>query len=154
MKNAGLDIQQEISVPLPIKTVWDYLVNQDGLKVWFGAEHFVIDPYQGGQISIPFSRGDDTIQVVGDTGLLITYKKLVFTWIERDSKGKEWFYPTLVTIEFNEVDDGTRIRISHSGFQRLPSGIRDDVIERYKAFWRDESRLEKLHASLLAASGG
>ena len=113
-KNDNFEIQQEIMIPTSPDVVWNYLINQDGLKIWLQADTFIIDIIEGGKISIPFQEGDRRWQVVGETALILPHEKFAFSWIERDEYGDEWFNATFVTLALNPSGESTQLTHTHT----------------------------------------
>ena len=147
--NDNFEIQQEIMIPTSPDVVWDYLINQDGLKIWLQADTFLIDIIEGGKISIPFQEGDRRWQVVGETALILPHEKFAFSWIERDEYGDEWFNATFVTLALNPSGESTQLTLTHSGLKNLSEDIRDDAHQRCLAYWGDHQRMTALKSAII-----
>ena len=102
MLNDSNQITQEIIIPVPIKSVWTFLMDESDMKRWFEAEDFVIDVIEGGKVAIPLEIAGEECLIEGEIGLILPMKKFAFTWIERDSSGEAWFNNTTVTISLEE----------------------------------------------------
>lgn len=123
--------------------LWDFLLNQDGLKQWFNAREFVIDVYEGGELKFTVERGGQPYRISGETGLLNQQKQLIITWIEQDRYGRSWFAPTNVSFQPLPIECGTRFLLIHSGFKYLPDHSQQEIHRQYQAYW-DEVALPQL----------
>ena len=142
-------ITQEITIPVPVKNVWKFLMSESNMKSWFEADEFVIDIIEGGKIEIPLSIGGDEYLIEGEIGLILPMEKFAFTWIERDSSGDAWFNNTTVTIVLEEIKSGTKLTLVHDGFKYLPDEILSTVYDKYMDFWANDGKLQRLQALLL-----
>lgn len=132
------EIQETAKINEPIDKVWDALVTRNGLKHWLNARLFVLQIDDNGRIEIPFLRGDTAVTIVGDTSFINPPHQLIFTWIELDELGREWLFPTSVSLEFVGHNEDTRITLTHKGLKRLPAEIRDEILAQYQDFWREK----------------
>jgi len=130
-----LEIHQEIFIARKPEQLWDFFMNQEGLKQWFDAKVFEIDVFEGGEHKFDIIRGGQPYRVTGETGLLQENKKLVFTWIERNQWGQKWFAPTNVSFEMSPTVDGTQFKIFHNGFKYLPEADQEEICKQYQAYW-------------------
>jgi uncharacterized protein YndB with AHSA1/START domain len=136
MTDNNLEITLLIELPILPEKLWTFLINGDGIKQWLKAKTFIIDLEEGGQIDIPFSRGGRQYHIVGESGLLRHNQRFDFTWIERDDKGREWFTPTVVTLQLSAAEDGTTLSIAHKGFKYLPAPGNRRIHAQYVEFWQ------------------
>lgn len=81
-----------------------------------------------------YNKDDDMFIHEGEYQEIIPPEKLVFTW------NSALVQNTIVTIEFNEVDSGTEITLTH---ELLPT---EEEVERHKAGWT--SVLNRLEGNL------
>lgn len=130
-----LEIQQEIFIALPPERVWDFLLNQDGLKRWFNAKKFIVDFVEGGEFKFTITRSGLPYRITGETGLFNTNKQLIFTWIEQDQFGRTWFTPTNVSFELLPVEKGTQFKLSHNGFKYQPIELQEEIYQGYQIYW-------------------
>ena len=142
-------ITQEITIPVPLENVWEFLLNESNMKSWFEADEFVIDIIEGGKIEIPLSIGGDECLIEGEIGLIRPKEKFTFTWIERDSSGDAWFNNTTVTFELEEIKNETNFTLVHDGFQYLPEDKVEDIFEKYQAFWKEGRLLNRFRSLVL-----
>lgn len=149
MNSKPLQIIQEITIPTAIDKVWEFLLNEKKMKQWLHANEFVIDVYEGGNIEIPLSFDGENCLVEGEIGLVIPKKKFAFTWIERDDYGETWFNNTMVTIELEVVESGTKLSLKHDGFKYLSENIQASVYHKYQAFWKEQNFLTRLQSLIM-----
>jgi uncharacterized protein YndB with AHSA1/START domain len=144
-------ITQEISIPVPVENVWEFLMSESKMKSWFAADEFVIDIIEGGKIEIPLTIGDEEFLIEGEIGLIYPkeIRKFAFTWTERDKNGNAWFNNTTVTIELEEIRDGTIFTLIHDGFKYLPEEIFEEVFEKYQAFWNEGKLINRFRTLVL-----
>lgn len=101
--------------------VFDHLATAAGLDKWFttGAQ---LDPGPGGEIRFRWiDWGPDRISGQ-DGGVILEYQRphrLVFRWSPDQPD-----YATTVTLEFHPRNAGTVVRLSESGYQNTPAGLR------------------------------
>lgn len=130
-----LEIQQEIFLTGPPEQVWDFLLNQDGLKRWFEAKIFIVDYIEGGELKFSIIRDGRPYRIMGETGLFHLNKQLIFTWIEQDQFGRSWFTPTNVSFELLPAEGGTQFKLTHNGFKYLPVESREEIYQGYEIYW-------------------
>jgi uncharacterized protein YndB with AHSA1/START domain len=150
MPLGNLEVSQTIIIPAPIDQVWKFLINGEKMKSWFQADEFIIEIWEGGNIEIPFSYGGEKCLVKGEMGLLIPQEKFVFTWNETNEYGEDWFNTTNVSINLEEIDDGTELTLIHNGFKYLPAEIQEEVFQRYATFWAQSGILDRLCELILS----
>ena len=144
MHDNNLKITQEIYIPAAHETVWEFLLSEEKMKLWFNADKFIIDAIEGGEIRIPLSFQGKEYIIAGEIGLILPRKKFVFTWIEGNKYGEFWFNNTTVIIELEEAGAGTQLSLTHDGFKYLSSEIREDAYRRYVAYWEEGKFMEQL----------
>lgn len=149
MTTDRLEIRETASFDLPVEEVWDALVVQNGLKRWLNAQLFVLEIDDCGLIEIPFERGGTAVVVLGETSFINPNQRLMFTWIERDKMGREWTFPTVVSLEFESRASGTLVTFSHKGFKWLSSETREEILTQYKHYWHEKMG-ESLHKVVLS----
>ena len=144
MADENLRVEQSLDIPASIDQVWDFLLNQDGLSVWFNADKFLVDVYDGGEIEIPFPFAGRGYCVIGETALILPLERFTFTWIEQDDTGDRWFMNTTVNLYLVESEGGTQLTLIHDGFKYLPVQIRDEVYRRYISYWQGSGIMQRL----------
>jgi len=149
MTDNNLEITLLIELPVVPEKLWTFLINGDGIKQWLKEKTFIIDLEEGGQIDIPFSRGGRQYRIVGESGLLRHNQRFDFTWIERDDTGREWFTPTVVTLQLSAAEDGASFSIAHKGFKYLPPPGNRRIHAQYDEFWQNAAEsLKRLFSTI------
>lgn len=148
MNAKELKVSHEIVVPISRDRVWNFLLNEEKMKLWFNAKVFVIDAYEGGEIKVPYTFQGLECQIEGEIGLILPKEKFVFTWNERNKEGDAWFNNTTVTIKLSEVDAGTQITVVHDGFKFLPKEIQQVTKNKYESFWQKSNIMNRLQTFL------
>lgn len=146
MQNVQREVHQQINIAQSPEQLWDFFMNQDGLKQWFNAKIFVVDVFEGGELKFKIHYNGEPYFITGETGLLQINKKLVFTWIEQNQWGQKWFTPTNVTFEMEATTGGTQFTIHHTGFKYLPENEQEEICQRYQQYWAMDAlpRLQEL----------
>ena len=130
-----LEINQQIFIHRTPAQIWDFLLNQEGLKRWFQAREFVVDIGEGGGFKFTIERGGQLYRISGETGLLNFEKQMAFTWIEQDRYGRSWFAPTNVYFELDPAKEGTQFKLHHKGFKYLPGDSQAEICRQYELYW-------------------
>ena len=73
------------------------------MKTWFEAEEFLIDVFEGGNIEIPLTIGDEECVIEGEIGLILNE---MFTDAVPQGAGYATIAPTAPS--FRELDDWWR----------------------------------------------
>jgi uncharacterized protein YndB with AHSA1/START domain len=139
--NRSLEIQRIIKAPRDrVYAAW---TDPAQLPLWFGPDgvktrSFVADPRVGGKYSWHLvNQENEEMAVHGEYLELQPGRKIVFTWQwEGDEAWKE--QSSVVTVELNDCEGGTLVRLSH---EQLPSEASRD---RHNQGWT--SVLDKLEA--------
>jgi|GEM_PF-1211943 len=130
---APLLVRQSMLIKGAPARVWRYVATQEGLRRWF-AENIRIEPHVGGAIAFEEHGG----AVRGKVVALEPERRLAFTWTEEGAPG--WSQdpaPLLLTIDLVPVPEqgGTRVTITHGGFESLPEAIRLREFGSYQRGW-------------------
>ena len=119
-----MDVRLERFYNHPIESVWEVLTNEDKLTQWWQAADF--KPEVGYKFTIkdePQGGWDGTLQ-----GEIITADQpntLEYTW-----HGDQMNSVTVVKWMLESEDEGTRLRLEHTGFK----GLKDSVIGFFHRF--------------------
>jgi uncharacterized protein YndB with AHSA1/START domain len=113
--------------------VWPALTTAEGLGAWFG-EHATIDLRPGGAASMTFAGGTTVemrVERVEEPSLF------AYTWRLPDLPDDD---PRRTYVEFTlEPDgDGTRLRVTETGFAQLPVDTRSEMYESHNEGWSRE----------------
>lgn len=155
-------IEQQILLHAPLERVWLALIEPDAFGAWFGMAFdgpFVIGQPVTGKI-VP-TQVDPEVARLQEPHAGTPFKLLieriepmqVFAWrwhpyaIDPDTD-YEQEPTTLVTFELESVEGGTLLRLTESGFDRLPPARRADALRANEGGWSMQmSNLEKYVAA-------
>lgn len=137
MRDAELEVHHDLFIARSPDQVWDFLLDQDGLKEWFKAREFIVDVHRGGELKFSIERSGQSYRIIGETGLLNHQKQLIVTWIEQDQFGRSWFTPTNVSFQSLPTQGGTLFRLIHNGFKYLPDEFKKDICQQYRTYWAE-----------------
>ena len=135
-------VQQEEFINATPAQVWDMLAGADGIKQWLGPSTY--EPRVGGPITFDVSHDGGKYHMFGQVVTFDPPHTLAFTWTEQEIGKDAWPVATLVTLTLNAENDGTRVRLVHSGFEHLPSEIAQAQFESYTQGWAVRPVLEGL----------
>lgn len=104
-------IVHEVVYPHPVWKVWRALTDSAALAEWLMPNDF--QPRLGHRFTFRRDQGNDWKGVVDcEVVEIIEPRRLAYTWLGR---GLE-FPMTLVTFVLEPVENGTRLRLEHTGF--------------------------------------
>lgn len=147
-------IEKQIVLHAPLARVWRALSDAREFGAWFGAEFdgpFVAGASVKGKIR-PTTVDPEVAKLQAPhsgTPMEITIERmepprlLAFRWrpgVEPISEGGEQV-TTLVEFELREVADGTLLRITESGFDRIPLAQRAKVFTGNAEGWEHQTKL-------------
>ena len=132
---------------LPVSTVWRAWTEPESLKKWFSPEGYTtpnstIDFTVGGNYLNSMKAPDGKeIWSTGTYKEIIPLKKIVFSDSFADPNGNivpasyykmpgEWDLQLTVTVEFEEVDGTTNLKIEHAN---LPAEMSEDCIKGWQS---------------------
>ena len=119
-------IVQEVSIAAPREVVWRFLTEPDRLVQWKGSAAD-LDPRPGGIYRCVISA---QAVAVGEYVTVSPYDEVSFTW---GWEGDELLPPgtSTVRITLAEVDDGTHVRLEHTGLPHPRMSLHDEGWNRY-----------------------
>ncbi|HEV7782417.1 MAG TPA: SRPBCC domain-containing protein [Chitinophagaceae bacterium] len=141
---------------LPVTTVWKAFSDPESFKKWWGPKEYTcpdctIDFKVGGKY-LASMQGEDGKKIwsTGTYKEIVPLKKIIVTDSFADSKGNivpasyynmpgKWELDCLVTVEFEEADGKTNLKLQHAG---LPPEMIDDC----RKGW--QSSFDKLEENL------
>jgi uncharacterized protein YndB with AHSA1/START domain len=102
--------EETIAAPRP--DVWGFIVDPGALSAWFGADAW-LEPEPGGVVVFRFADGSVRRGVVEEVE---RFRRLRWRWRQHRGAGfsMELGGASTVTIELDEVDGATRVRITES----------------------------------------
>jgi uncharacterized protein YndB with AHSA1/START domain len=127
MSREGGVIEREVFIAAPPETVFKFLTDAQFMAHWLGSFQ-QLDPQPGGVFHVEVSPGNIAH---GEYTDIVPFRRVAFTW--------GWSSPrpdlaalqpgtSLVEIELEPHDDGTRLRLRHSG---LPTALQPIHAERW-----------------------
>lgn len=143
-------IRQTILIRATPATIWPYVSTQEGLRRWF-AGNIRFEPRLGAPVAFEAHGG----ALRGKVVTLEPERRLAFTWTELDAPG--WPQdpaPLLLTIQLSPEDGGTRVTITHEGFEKLPEVIRPSQFASYQRGWAYGTTLPGLRSAIEADGRG
>lgn len=122
----------------PPERVWPHVSTQEGLRRWF-AGNIRIRPEVGSPVALGAHGG----RLRGRVLEVFPRQLLRLSWTE---EGAGWPEPEplIITIELVPEGRGTRVYITHSGFENLPVAIRQKEFDSYRRGWADGDSLPAL----------
>ena len=126
-------IERTVTLSRPPRDVWPALTTAEGLSAWFG-EHATIDLRPGGAASMIFAGGltvEMRVERVEEPSVF------AYTWRLPNLPGDD---PRRTYVEFTlEPDgDGTRLRVTETGFAQLPVDTRSETYDSHNEGWSRE----------------
>ena len=127
MSRKGGVIEREVFIAAPPETVFKFLTDAQLMAHWLGSFQ-QLDPRPGGVFQVEVSPGN---VARGEYTEIVPFRRVAFTW--------GWSSPrpdlaalrpgtSLVEIELEPHDHGTRLRLRHSG---LPNALQPIHAERW-----------------------
>lgn len=107
-------ITQEITITATIETVWDVVTKPEHMSKWF-ADKAAFELQAGVKGNVSWSElGEVPIEIV----TVDQPHTFALSWIAPDEEthGTE---KTLITFDLSEIDGGTLVRITESGFSQI-----------------------------------
>ena len=148
-----MKVHFEIDIQASPEQVWAQLASMEGMNQWF-SKRLIFEFVEGGEfrmeVSIP-EEGDFTF--FGEVLKIDPFHELAFTWTEHE-KGKDpWPIFTVVNFKLSPVEKGTRVSLTHSGFEKLDSAIALKEFEGHIVGWERANSLTELKEVVEASLG-
>lgn len=136
-------IEKQVDIMKSPSIVWIALTNQHHFEVWFRVKldgPFAVGKQTTGHITYPGYEHLKWTCVVKE----MEHEKLFsFTWHpfatdpDVDYSNEE---PTLVEFRLEKIDGGTRLTVTESGFDKIPSARRDEAFRMNDRGWTEQMR--------------
>jgi uncharacterized protein YndB with AHSA1/START domain len=136
-------IEKEIVVRAPRSRVWRALTDAREFGQWFRAEmedEFAVGAPARGRITYP---GYEHLTLEVHVERLEPERLFAFRWHPYAVEPKQDYSnepTTLVVFELEEVPEGTRIRVTESGFDQIPLARRAEAFRRNSEGWAEQVR--------------
>ena len=134
-------IEKQIELAAPVRRVWQALTDFRQFGEWFGVRlngPFVAGERTGGQITYP---GYEHLRMEMDVKTIQPETYFSYEWhpyavdpkIDYSSEA-----PTLVEFRLEPVAGGTRLTVTESGFEKIPSRRRAEAFEKNSGGWAEQ----------------
>lgn len=114
-----MQVEQEAYIEAMPEQVWQVMAGAEGIKQWLGPSQY--EAREGAPVRFDVNHGGRQYIMSGEVTRCDPPRKLAFTWTEQEVGHDPWPVPTLVTLTLSPEGSGTRVRLVHSGFERLPN---------------------------------
>lgn len=114
-----LKIEFEIFINASPAKVWTLMSSVDGMNQWL-ARNLVFEHRLGGRFEMKGNLpGEGPYRFTGEVVTLEPKRELAFTWKHDPEDGTPWPVSTLVTLRLHPEGEGTRVTLTHTGFEAL-----------------------------------
>lgn len=136
-----LEVVQEITIHASPEKVWNAVATPEALRQWF-EPICQFDPRVGGRIVFSgLFQGVEPYHFGGTVTVFDPPRELTFEW---DDLFDSWPQPTMLTIRLAPVPEGTHVRLSHHGWERLPDAMREAMFRDFQEGWGKSNTVRRL----------
>jgi len=146
----NLKIQFEIEIEAPPDKVWAKLATLEGMNEWF-SRTLVFEHEVGGRFSMEGVM-DGPYKFAGEVVRIEPEKELAFTWRSELGEDGVWDAYTLVSFQLEPSANGTRVSLTHSGFEVLGAESGKAAYEGHIQGWTASAPLDSLKEAVEAQS--
>lgn len=150
-------IEKQIELKAPVSRVWRALTDYREFGEWFGVKFeapFAVGQAARGRITYPGYEHlmlEAVVQKI-EPETLFSYTWHPYAVDARVDYSKET--PTLVEFRLEKTATGTLLRVNESGFDKIPSGRRDEAFRKNEGGWEQQLKnIEKYVAQHAQAQG-
>lgn len=114
----------------PIQKLWIAITDKDQMKEWF----FDLQEFKAEKgFKFQFTGGDENIQYLHECEILVCDppNKLSYSWAYPGYPG----YSVLTWELFSEMDNQTRLKLTHDGLESFPQDNPNFRVESFTAGW-------------------
>ncbi|MBX3049139.1 MAG: SRPBCC domain-containing protein [Anaerolineales bacterium] len=145
-----LRIHFEIEINAPPAKVWAKMATLEGMHQWL-ARNLVFEHQVGGRFEMKGNLpGEGPYRFTGEVVTLMPEQELAFTWKHDPEEGEAWPVSTLVTLRLTPTDRGTRVTLTHTGFEELGTALGKGAYEGHIQGWTMSENLSDLKAAVEA----
>lgn len=142
-----LRIQFEIEILASPEKVWAQMATLEGMNQWL-ARNLVFEHKVGGRFEMKGNLpGEGPYRFTGEVVSLIPEKELAFTWKHDPEQGEAWPVSTLVALRLEPTAGGTRVTLTHTGFEALGEAMGKSAYEGHIQGWTMAENLSDLKAA-------
>lgn len=128
--------------------VWPFVNTEAGMRQWWG-EEMQYEPQVGGSVRFVGHGANITGRVVE----LVPEKRLAFTFaVESPGWAEAFTEPTVITIDLVPEKGGTRVTLTHSGWENVREELFQRIFEDFQRGWADSYELETLEKHFVQAA--
>lgn len=142
MNKQAMIVEHEIFIAANPREVWDTIISQEGMKAWLGPSTY--EAHIGGKIDFNATVEGGKYYIFGEIITMDAPRVLAFTWTEQPVGGTAWDTSTTVSIILTPQNDGTIVKLQHSGFEKLGSDIAENEYKGYVQGWSSRHSLDDL----------
>lgn len=114
-----LKIEFEIFINAAPAKVWSLMASVEGMNQWL-ARSLIFEHKLGGRFEMKGNLpGEGPYRFTGEVVTLEPERELAFTWKHDPEQGTPWPVSTLVTLQLQAEGGGTRVTLTHTGFEAL-----------------------------------
>lgn len=140
-------IEKCIELNAPVERVWRALTDHNEFGAWFRVHldgPFVVGEVTTGRMTYP---GHEGVRWVSKTERIDAPRLFSFRWPHsEDPSGGDALEPsTLVEFRLEATPKGTRLTVTESGFDALPSHRRIDLLRGNEAGWTEQMKNIQAH---------
>lgn len=132
-------------IAAPRDAVWRALTEEARITEWWGS-YVSLDARPGGRLTERWTDdGGREVVTSGEVVRLAAPQMLELTWADDD-----WDGSTRVLFQLTQAADATRLTLTHSGWEALPSSSRERLIHEHASGWsRHMANLEDYVTGML-----
>lgn len=139
-----LQIQFEIEIAAPPEKVWEKFATLEGMNGWL-ARNLIFEHKAGGRFQMEGEvPGDGPYKFSGEVVRIVPEKELTFTWRSEIGDDGAWDEHTLVSFKLRPIQGGTRVTLTHSGFDLLGDERAQKAYEGHIEGWEAAATLDSL----------
>jgi uncharacterized protein YndB with AHSA1/START domain len=143
-----LKIQFEIEIDAPPAKVWEKMASQDAMNEWL-ARSLVFEHEVGGRFQMEGTGpSEGPYRFTGEVVKVVAEKELAFTWKSELGEDGDWTEHTLVRFQLEPTETGTRVTLTHSGFEKLGADMAHKAYEGHIQGWSAAQTLDGLKAAV------
>ena len=131
-------VERSIEIKASLSEVWKLISTQEGMRQWIHS-NMEIDTRVGGKYRV--QDPDENQVICGEVLEMIPMKLLSLSWFEL---GSDWVNPTKVTFTLEEISNGVKVRVSHTGFEMIGKSDWERTYNEYQKGWTRHHLLENL----------
>lgn len=137
-------VVRSIEIQSPPSIVWRWLATPEALRRWISS-NLEIDLQVGGTYRM--LEPEDGTCISGKVLELVPENRLILSWLE---EGGDWIHPGRLAVTLAPTPGGTRVTITHDGFEGIGKAGWHDTLQAYER-GADRHRLLERLAALVAA---